>query len=316
MTYRTFIFCLTTAILLAACQNTGKDGKPKPELDIPTRGHIKLLVDEGYKPIISSSIDVFDSIYKHATLDAKYVPEGEAVKALIDDSIEVIIISRNLSADEHDYFLKSKGAPVKITPVAYDAVALILHPSNHDTVFTVQQVREILAGKTKTWKEIDPKSPLKNIAVVFDHEKSGTVRYVRDSILQGETLTNTASAMKTNEEVIEYVSKNPAAIGIIAASWVSDTDDKGVQNFLKKIQLADVAEKAGDEGFGPYQAYLATGQYPFKRTIYVINAQYRAGLGLGFAAFLASDPGQRIVLKSGMLPATAPIRLIKTKKQF
>lgn len=313
MTFKSLIFNGLICIGLAACQQTTPDGKPKPELDIPTRGHIKIMVDEGYKPIIGTSIDVFDSIYKNATIDAQYVAEGEAVKALIDKNIEVIVIARNLSKDEQDYFVQARGAAVKMTPIAYDAVAVILHPSNRDSVLTVEQVRQIFAGKLKNWKEINPKSSLGSITVVFDHEKSGTVRFVRDSILKGEPLAGGLTALQTNEEVIEYVSKNPRAVGVIAASWVSDTDDKGVQNFLKKIQLADIAEAAGDEGFGPFQAYLATGQYPFKRTVYVANAQYRAGLGLGFAAFLASDPGQRIVLKAGMLPATAPIRVIKPK---
>jgi phosphate transport system substrate-binding protein len=150
---------------------------------------------------------------------------------------------------------------------------------------------------------------------VFDHAQSGTVRYCKDSILMGNDLYKGANALKTNEEVIAYVAKNKNALGIIAANWISDTDSKGVQGFLKEIALADVADKEGDEGYGPYQAYLATRQYPYKRTVYLINAQNRPGLGMGLASYLASDPGQRIVLKSGMLPANTPIRLLKTRKE-
>jgi phosphate transport system substrate-binding protein len=49
--------------------------------------------------------------------------------------------------------------------------------------------------------------------------------------------------------------------------------------------------------------------------VYIINAQARKGLGLGFASFLAGDSGQRIVLKDGLLPAQAPTRLIKATRK-
>jgi phosphate transport system substrate-binding protein len=304
-------FCLFFTL-----QSCGEEkGKPTVKLDTQTQGHLKLMVDEGYKPVIETSIDVFDSIYRQTSFDAKYVAEGEAVKALIDDSIDVIIITRKLSTEEETYLKEKTGLAPRVTPIAHDAIALILNPANKDTVFTKAQVIDILTGKTTQWKQINAKSPLSNINVVFDNVKSGTVRYCKDSILMGQDIFNGANALKTNQEVIAYVAKNKNALGIIAANWISDTDSKGVQGFLKEIALADVAEKEGDEGFGPFQAYLATRQYPYRRTVYLINGQNRAGLGMGLASYLASDPGQRIVLKSGMLPANTPIRLIKTRKE-
>jgi len=35
------------------------------------------------------------------------------------------------------------------------------------------------------------------------------------------------------------------------------------------------------------------------------------GLGSGFATFVGSDKGQRIILKDGLVPANSPIRLIE-----
>ncbi|MBP6810220.1 MAG: hypothetical protein KA138_01765, partial [Saprospiraceae bacterium] len=88
----------------------------------------------------------------------------------------------------------------------------------------------------------------------------------------------------------------------------------GVKKFMREIKIADVAKETGKEGYGPYQAYLATGDYPYKRTVYIINAQARRnGLGAGFASYLAKD-GQRIMLKDGLLPANAVTRLIKSSR--
>lgn len=298
------------SLLIFSCEQP-RDKKGKV-LDTPTTGEITVMVDEGYQPVIASCIDVYDSIYKLSKIKAVYTSEGEATRALFRDSVQVIIISRQLTADEMKYF-ESRGFRPKITPIAHDGVAFILNPANKDTVFTQAQIKDILAGKITKWTQVNPKSPFTDIQLVFDHPLSGTVRYVKDSILAGGSLSTIATALKTNTEVIDYVAKHKGAIGIIGANWISDTDDSGVQKFLKEIKLADIAEAPGKEGYGPYQAYLAKGWYPYKRTLYVINAQARAGLGLGLASYLAAD-GQRIFLKDGLLPANAVTRLIQVTR--
>jgi phosphate transport system substrate-binding protein len=305
------LLILTTAMLLwISCEQRDKSGKV---LDTITTGTISVAVEEGYKPVIASCINVFDSIYRTAKIIPRYVSEGEAVNALIQDSVQVIIIGRQLTTKELEYF-QSRGFTPPTTPIAFDALAFVLHPDNRDTVLTVQQVRDILTGKVSNWNQINPKSGSGTIQLVFDNPSSGPLRYVRDSVIAGEELSKQASALKTNEDVIEYVSKNKSAIGIISANWISDTDDGGVQKFMRQIRIADVAKETGKEGYGPYQAFLATGDYPFKRTIYIINAQARRnGLGAGFASYLAKD-GQRIILKDGLLPAHAVTRLIKSSR--
>ena len=311
-TYRFYISIFLFSTALLSCQERDKRGKV---LDTPTTGSLRIMVDEGYQPVISSAVDVFDSIYQRAKLEATYCSEGEAFMALIRDSIQVIIVARELTKEEIQKYFKPRGFTPIMTPIAYDAVAFIVHPENTDTVFTLDQMRDILTGKVSRWKDLNPNSKLQDILLVFDNPLSGTVRYAKDSIGGGAALPANATALQTNEEVLNYVSKNKNAIGIIAANWISDTDDKGVQAFRKGIKLADISKAPGKIGYGPYQAYMTTGQYPYRRTVYIINAQARKGLGLGFASFLAADPGQRIMHKDGLLPAQMPIRLMEFKRK-
>ena len=302
-----FVFCF----LLVSCEQKRADGTV---VDTPTKGNLKLMVEEGYQPVITSVLEVFSSLYSMAHFDAKYVAEGDAVRALLNDSTEVIIIPRNLKPEEVAYF-KSKGFTPRENLVAHDAVAFITNPGNRDSVLTVDQIRDIVTGKVTKWSQINPKSTCGAINLVFDNANSANVRYCRDSIGGGAPLPANASALKKNEDVIAYVSKNKGAFGIIGANWVSDSDDKGVQSFLKEVMLVDVAQKAGAESYGPYQAYLANKLYPFRRSMYIINCQARAGLGLGLANFLISDPGQRIMMKEGLLAANVPIRLMQVIKE-
>jgi phosphate transport system substrate-binding protein len=98
-------------------------------------------------------------------------------------------------------------------------------------------------------------------------------------------------------------------------AWISDRDDSVSHGFLKRIRVAELVPKNQNTAealtMKPYQAYVALKQYPLWRIIEMINCSGRTGLGTGFASFIASDRGQRIVLKSGLVPSNTPVRIVK-----
>jgi phosphate transport system substrate-binding protein len=134
---------------------------------------------------------------------------------------------------------------------------------------------------------------------------------MQDSLLKGQKLSSNAFAVKSNPEVIDYVSKHKNALGVLSVNWISDLDDPKVQNFLKEIKVVEVAEHEGMTAYRPYQAYIKTKEYPFTRNVYMINRQTRAGLGMGFVSFVAGEKGQLMILKSGLIPAIAPVRMVE-----
>lgn len=71
-----------------------------------------------------------------------------------------------------------------------------------------------------------------------------------------------------------------------------------------------------ENSYKPFQAYIALGNYPMRRRIYLILSEPRNGLASGFTSFVTSDWGQRIILKSGILPATQPVRLVNVRDQL
>ena len=91
---RNFLIITIVSLFWISCAERDKSGKV---LDTITTGEITVAVEDGYKPVIASCIDVFDSIYRNAKIIPLYISEGEAVNALIKDSVQVIIIGRQLS---------------------------------------------------------------------------------------------------------------------------------------------------------------------------------------------------------------------------
>ena len=285
--------------------------------DTPTTGKVSIAVDETFQPIIEAELSVFHAIYRYAKIQPQYLPEVDVFNLLLKDSIRLAIVSRPLSAKEMDYFHSRKFFPKEI-PVAIDGIAVLVNPSNPDTLFSISQLRKIMLGEITNWKQINPASKLGEIKVVFDNPNSSTVRFVVDSITKTQNLGKQLSAMQYNIDVVDFISKTPNAIGVMGISWISDSRDPKSLSFLKKIKVAGVSTidpATSESSYHPFQAYIATGKYPLTRFVYMILTEPRAGLGTGFTSFVSSDKGQRIILKTGILPYVEPARIVNVKEE-
>jgi phosphate transport system substrate-binding protein len=294
-----------------------KSGPEKPTFtDTPTAGEITIVCDESYQPLISVESDTFHSIYQRAKVHVKYLPEGEAFKELVNnDSVRLIISSRDLNQSEKDYFNGRKIIP-RLTKVAIDAVALVINTENTDSLLRFGQLESIVNGNFTSWKQVNGQSELDSIVLVFDKSGSANARYLQQTFkLDKSALPINWFAANSNADVADYVSRNKNAIGVISVNWISDRDDPMTDQFLSKIRVVELSppdtSKFAAEYFKPYQAYIALRQYPLTRDVYIISREGRNGLGTGFAAFVAGDQGQRIIRLMGMLPATMPVRLIQ-----
>lgn len=280
-----------TTLFLGSCTEN-KSGKVQ---DTATSGDIHISVDETYKPLIEAELKVFHSIYPKAHITADYKPEAECFKDLFADSSRLIIVTRELNADEKEYFKK-----VKITPksmlLAWDALALVTNKENPDSIFTMEQVREIMAGTSKRkWQ------------LVFDNEKSSTVRYIIDSINKGKPLPAQTMAAKGNPEVIDYVAKNKDAMGIIGVNWISDTEDYETIDFTNKVKVVKLRADFGSEYVQPYQLYIAARSYPLVRGMFFVHREPHQGLASGFATFLGSQEGQLLIRRFKLFPARSNV---------
>ena len=310
-----FLFITFSSLLLAACsENKPKTGKWQ---DTVSSGFIQIAADDSFEPIMNSQVQVFESIYLKAGIMPMYTTEVEALKLLYEDSVRLAIVTRPLSPSEHQAYNAKKRFPREMK-IATDAITLIINKSNPDSIISVKTIEKILTGKISKWTEINPESPLAgDINVVFDNKESGTVRFAIDSICKGVPLSTKLYAETKNRDVIDYVSQSPHALGIIGVDWVGDSGDSTRMKFNKDITVMSVSRIDDPNiynSYKPYQAYIATKQYPLVRDVYAILNDPRGGLSSGFMTFLCSQRGQYIFLKSGLVPATQPVRIVEITK--
>lgn len=304
-----FVF-LGIIFLCFSCRNGSK-----PELsETPTRGNIEISVDESFQPLLDTEIYTFTSLYYNAHIRAEYKPEYDVVNDFMNDSVRVMVTSRKLSEDQIRY-LRDTLVIARTTTFAYDALALITNKENPDTLIKYNTIKDIFTGKIKRWKDINPGSKLGDISVIFDNNKSGNIRYFRELFEIKADLGINFFAVNNNAEVVDFVARNRDALGIISVNWISDKDDSLSRSFVKKINVLAVSQEFINDGtyYRPHQGSIYDRSYPFVREVYFISRETFSGLGSGFIQWATASQGQRIVLKSGLVPATMPIRLVQIK---
>jgi phosphate transport system substrate-binding protein len=301
-------YCLAMAVL-TSCADKDKNGNV---LDTPTAGTITITADEALKPLIDAEIKAFEGIYHKANIDVRYMSEGEALDELLRDSARLTIITRRLVESEQKILLDQTIVPKQLT-LARDGIALISNRQFTDSLMTLDELTKVLTGGIDQVNQHVKTQSSAISQVVFDQRNSGIIRFLRDSLTAFDILPDYCFAVNNNAAVVEHIAQNPNALGLIDVSWISDRDDSTANSFLNSIRVLGVS---ADSGFyQPYQAYLAQGKYPLLRDVVMISREARSGLASGFMAFVASDKGQRIVLKSGLVPATMPIRIIEVNHE-
>jgi phosphate transport system substrate-binding protein len=131
------------------------------------------------------------------------------------------------------------------------------------------------------------------------------------NMLQIGQLGQNVSALKSNQEVINYVKTHPGTMGIIGLNWISDQEDPSSMAFMDGLRIASVYDTDPQTACKPYAGFIYTKEYPLIRDIWVINKGRRSGLNTGFVLFMKKDDkGQLIIQKSGLVPALTPVRLV------
>jgi phosphate transport system substrate-binding protein len=268
-------------------------------------GKAKIFIEESFKPLFDTSIYTFESQNPLADIIPVYKTEEEILQDFFAKKVETMCITRDLTESELAK-LKKANIEVRSEILAKDAVALIINPENPDSTISIDQLKDILTGKTKTWSSLKT-----GINVVFDHENSANFNYLKN--LSGVTkVPENVFAVKSNAEVIKYVKNNKSAIGVIGVNWISDEDDPQTLDFLNGIKVMQVSKDDSKDYFKPYQAYIGLKEYPCTRNFYFISKETWQGLGTGFVNYLCRD-GQLVFKQAKFFPLRVNVMLRKAK---
>lgn len=204
-----------------------------------------------------------------------------------------------------------KGAPappdeaaLQRVPIGIDGLAVIVHPSNPITGLSFVQLRDLYSGNVLDWQALG--SEAGEVLLVSREDGSGARILFETRVMGAEHVSLTAVVMPSSKDVVEYVSKNPQAIGYVSrsevAEWIAEgeadqtatpTPPAGIATpgAPRKVKVLAV------EGRLPTRENVRSLQYGLTQPLFLISNGKPTGWVRQFIDYVLSPAGQTIVAR-------------------
>lgn len=135
-------------------------------------------------PVAQQTAERFMNQHPEARVTVTGGGTGVGISALMDHTTDIAMASRPIKFSEK---MKIKGAGEEVDEVivAYDALAVVVHPSNPVKQLTRQQLEDIFRGKINNWKQVGGDD--RKIVVYSRETSSGTYEFFKESVLKIKT---------------------------------------------------------------------------------------------------------------------------------
>ena len=303
------------------------------------KGSATIFVDDGFRNLVQEEISVFEFSYPESSILPFFVSEDEAIDTLMADATQAIIVTKELTKEQKEYMKNKFKRVVRSHCIAVDAVALITNKDNPVKDLSMEEIGKILNGDITRWTQIAG-TDTTAIKLVFDNAGSSTVSYLKEKFLaDGKKISDNpnAFAQKNNAQVFDIVKKDKDALGVISVSWLGDDLekakdiplDKRVEDYQNEadtivpqmttevniVRISNPTEKNDfdPKPYAPYQVYIHSGQYPLFRKVYMISTASKSTVLNSFYTFVTGFAGQKIIMKTGILPYHTNPRVVELK---
>ena len=173
------------------------------------------------------------------------------------------------------------------TPVAWDAIAVIVHPDNPVRELTTIEVRSIFAGVITNWSEVG--GPDLPIGLVNRDEASGTREAFSKIVMDDARFDRGAVVLPGTGQVRAVVSEVKGAIGYISLGFVTD-----------EVRAVSI------DGVAPSEAAVVAGDYPVQRVLHFFTRGEVTQATSDYIAYVLSPAVQdEVVRDAGFIPITA-----------
>jgi phosphate transport system substrate-binding protein len=230
----------------------------------------------------------------------------EAIAHLLNDSVRTIVVDRPFN-DEERRVIRESELNVVGTPLALDALVLVVNADHALAGVSRNDLRAIVSGTAQRWSHVKGSSRNDAIEFVCTERNSGLQEQIVRVIAGGSPLKMFAAGAD-QRELVQYVGRSPRAAAGVSLAAVRDRSAT-----VRVVAVEAVSDTATSkkEFVVPTQTSVYEGRYPYRTEVLVYNAERRLGPGAGFAAFALTLPGQKIVQNSGLVPAVIPNRVIQ-----
>lgn len=254
---------------------------PVPTLAARVMGELTFSGSTTMEPLVTRLGEAFTALYPQVSLDIQADGSDLGMKDAQSGVVDIGMSSRPLTAEE-----QAADLNLMVHPIALDAIAIIVHPTNPIDNLSMAQLRAIFTGEITNWEEVGgPDGP---ILPIVRQEGSGT-RATFDALVMAGALYTADTVMEfgTISEA-EQVATTEHAIGYASLGYAN-------QNAVKVLRIDSITPDTQSPG----------NDYPLQRPLLLITSPLSRALSKTFIDFALSDTGQQIIAEAGWTPIRA-----------
>lgn len=213
---------------------------------------------------------------------------GVGIAALPENTTDIAMASRRIKFSEKMKFAEL-GLDAEEVVVAYDALAVVVNPSNPVDGLTREQLEAIFRGKITNWKDVGGED--RKIVVYSRETSSGTYEFFKESVLENKNYMSSILSMPATGAIIQSVRQTKGAIGYIGLAYLNP--------YVKPLA---VSYDGGAHYAVPSVETAADGSYPIVRPLYYYYDSRKEAQVSPFVSYVLSPEGQESVLEQGFIP--------------
>jgi phosphate transport system substrate-binding protein len=242
-------------------------------------GTITLVGSTSVTPVAQELADAFTEKETGVKVEVQGVGSSAGIKASVDGSADIGMSSRNLKDEE-----KELGIEEHI--IAYDGIAIVVHPSNEVSDLTAKQISKIYKGDITNWSEVGGKDAV--IEVISREEGSGT-RGAFEELMglesdEGTLVKQDATISDGNGAVYASVAQKETSIGYLSLSYLDEQ--------VKTLKA---------DGVEPTVENIKAGTYKVSRPFLMLTKGEVSDATQAYLDFVFSPEGQEIVVEEGVI---------------
>ena len=271
--------------LLAGCGNqtdnnssndNGGDASDTPAASVS--GTVSTDGSTSMEKVIGALSESYMAANKDVTVNYNPTGSGAGITAVQEGTCDIGLSSRALKDEE-------KAAGLKETVLAYDGIAIIVHPDNPVSDLSIEQIAKLYTGEITNWKDVGGSDA--EVVLIGREAASGT----RDGF---ESITGTKDKCQYRQEltstgdVITAVSQNPDAIGYASLAAIKDS--------VKALSV---------DGITPSETTVKDGSYQVQRPFVLVTVEGKAlsAAAQSFFDYATSADAADIIAKAGAVAA-------------
>ena len=263
------------ALSLVACGSESKTDDTKTD-DQPAAltGTVSTDGSTSVEKVIGALSESFMAQNSGVTVNYNPTGSGSGITAVQEGTCDIGLSSRALKDEE-------KSAGLKETVLAYDGIAIIVHPDNPVSDLSVEQLAKLYTGEITNWKDVGGNDAE---AVLIGREAASGTRDGFESITGTKDKCQYRQELTSTGDVITAVSQNPDAIGYASLASVKDS--------VKALNV---------DGVTPSEATVKDGSYKVQRPFVLVTMEGKelSPAAQAFFDYAVSSNAASIIAKAG-----------------